>query len=120
MTSYYKCVFCDYSTKNKEYAGFHKHNLCQTVEFPSEYDGKGGLIYFIKNKKTSSFGKWYESAEKLLATFSGHEVQFRYFYNCDMEFTRLQSRAVQLGLVSSECPSMIVRNDSAEHLFNDF
>lgn len=119
MTSYYKC-HCGYSTKNKEYAGFHNHKLCQATEFKSEYEGAGGLIYFSKNGKTSSFGKWYESEEKLLTTFAGHEVKFQYYYNCDMEFTRLRSRAVQLGLVSSESPSMIVRNDSAEHLFNDF
>lgn len=120
MSVFYKCRACDYSTKNKEYAGFHKRKLCQATEFKSEYDGTGGLIYFVKNCKTSSFGKWYESEEKLLATFAGHELQVKYFYNCDREFTRLWSRAVHLGLVSTECPSLIVRNDSAEKLFTDF
>lgn len=120
MTSYYKCRACDYITKNQEYANFHTHKLCKATEFTSEYDGKGGLIYFVKHGKTSSFGKWYESEEKLLATFAGHEVQFQYFYNCDREFTRLRSRAIQLGLVSGDSPSVIIRNDSAENLFNDF
>jgi len=120
MTSYYKCRVCNYLTKNKEYADFHTRNLCKATEFQSEYEGKGGLIYFSKNGKTSSFGKWFESEEKLLDMFRDHEVKFRYFYNCDSEFTRLRHRAVQLGLVSPDCPSTIIRNDSAEHLFNEF
>ena len=120
MSSYYKCRACNYLTKNKEYAGFHTRNLCKATKFRSEYEGTGGLIYFSKNGKTSSFGKWYESEEKLLKMFDGHEVKSQYFYNCDYEFTRLRHRAIQLGLVSSDCPDTIVRNDSAEELFTDF
>jgi hypothetical protein len=80
----------------------------------------GGLIFLSKSGKTSMFGKWYESEEKLFETYHDHEVKFRHFLNCDKDFIKLQFCAKSLGLVSGDSPSLTVRNDSAENLFDRF
>ena len=64
MSSFYKCS-CGYTTKNSEYASFHRNDRgCKAVEYTSAFSGSGGLIAMIKHRKTSKFIKWYES-EKL-------------------------------------------------------
>jgi hypothetical protein len=80
----------------------------------------GGLIFLSKSGKTSTFGKWYESEYKLLEKYRVHDVKFRYFSNCDRDFIKLRFCAQSLGLVSGDNPSLIVRNDSAENLFDRF
>ena len=119
VTSFYRCP-CGYITKNKEYAGFHTYDGCRTTEYTSAYEGMAGLIFFSKSGRSSLFGKWYESEDKLFATYPDHEVKFRYFLNCDKDFIKLQFCARSLGLVSVDSPSLIVRNDSAENLFERF
>ena len=121
VSTFYKCP-CGYLTKNKEYAGFHTHTRdgCRASEYSSIYEGMSGLIFFSKSRKTSLFGKWYESEDKLFETYPEHEVKFLYVLNCDKEFIKLQFCAQSLGLVSVDSPSLIVRNDSAENLFDRF
>jgi hypothetical protein len=119
VSKYYKCP-CGYLTKNKEYAGYHTRDGCKAIEYPSVFEGKSGLIFFSKSGKQSLFGKWYESEEKLFETYDGHEVKFRYFLNCDYDFIKLQTKARKHGLVSIDSPTTVVRNDSAENLFENF
>ena len=119
MTSFYKCS-CGYTTKNAEYAAFHCNiQGCKAVEYPSAFDGTGGLIAMIKFYKTSKFIKWYGSEESLLDTYI--DAKFRYSYNCDREFIKLVTDAVHDGIIATydvNCP--IVRNDSAERLFEKY
>ena len=119
MTSFYKCS-CGYTTKNSEYASFHsKTNECKAVEYPSAFDGTGGLIAMAKHAKTSKFIKWYGTEESLLEAYNG--VKYRYSYNCDREFIKMVTNAVHDGIITTyDVNSPIVRNDSAERLFDKF
>jgi hypothetical protein len=119
VSKYYKCP-CGYITKNKEYAGYHTRDGCKAIEYPTLYEGMSGLIFFAKSGKNTLFGKWYESEEKLFATYDNYEVKIRYFLECDREFIKMQSRAKSRGLVSGDSPTLIVRNDSAENLFDNY
>ena len=119
MTSFYKCP-CGYTTKNSEYASFHFNNRgCKAVEYTSAFSGSGGLIAMIKHHKTSKFIKWYDSEESLRNMYIN--VKFRYSYDCDREFIRMVTNAVHDGIVATydvNCP--IVRNDSADRLFDKY
>lgn len=119
MTSFYKCS-CGYTTKNSEYASFHCNiQGCRAVEYPSAFDGTGGLIAMIKHTKTSKFIKWYDSEKSLLNTYDG--VKYRYSYDCDREFIKMVTNAVHDGIVATyDVNSPIVRNDSAERLFDKY
>lgn len=119
MTSFYKCS-CGYTTKNSEYASFHCNiKGCKTVKYPSAFADAGGLIAMIKHAKTTKFIKWYDSEESLLETYNG--VKYHYSYDCDREFIRMVTNAVHDGIIASydvNCP--IVRNDSADRLFDKY
>jgi hypothetical protein len=119
MTSFYKCS-CGYTTKNSEYASFHCNGKgCRAVEYPSAFEGTGGLIAMIKNTKTSKFIKWYDSEKSLLDTYNG--VKFHYSYECDREFIKMVTNAVHGGIITTyDVNSPIVRNDSAERLFDKY
>ncbi|AGE56252.1 hypothetical protein PBCVNEJV1_302L [Paramecium bursaria Chlorella virus NE-JV-1] len=119
MTSFYYCA-CGYSTKNEEYANFHKFNDCKAFKFDSAFEGLGGLIFLSKNDRSSIFGKWFGTTEALEQAFADHDLKYRYFDNCDRAFSKLQTKARNQGLVSNDSPSLIVRNDSADQLFEDF
>ena len=119
MTSFYKCS-CGYTTKNSEYASFHSNAKgCQTVEYPSAFENVGGLIAMIKHSKTTKFIKWYDSEESLLDTYT--DVKYHYSYECDREFIRMVTNAVHDGIIASyDVNGPIVRNDSADRLFDKY
>ena len=119
MTSFYKCS-CGYTTKNSEYASFHCNiKGCKTVKYPSAFEDAGGLIAMIKHSKTTKFIKWYDSEESLLKTYNCAKV--RYSYDCDREFIRMVTDAVHDGIITTyDVNSPIVRNDSAERLFDKY
>jgi hypothetical protein len=116
---FYKCS-CGYTTKNKEYADFHSiRRECKAVEYPSAFAGTGGLIAMIKYAKTSKFVKWYASEESLLENYTG--VKYRYAFDCDREFIKMVTSAVHGGIIATyDVNSPIVRNDSAERLFDKY
>jgi len=116
---FYRCS-CEYITKNKEYADFHSNRQgCTAVEYPSAFAGTGGLIAMIGHSKTSKFIKWYASEQSLLETYA--DVKYRYSFNCDREFIKLVTNAVHGGIITTyDVNSPIVRNDSAERLFEKY
>lgn len=118
MTQYYKCS-CGYITKNSEYACFHNNKDCKTTAHLSAFDGNGGIIAMIKKSKTSVFVKWYESEKSLLDLYPN--TKFRYSYDCDREFIKIITKAVHDGITSSySANAPIIRNDSAEQLFEKY
>ncbi|AGE50156.1 hypothetical protein ATCVCanal1_356R [Acanthocystis turfacea Chlorella virus Canal-1] len=118
MTSYYKCS-CGYTTKNKEYAEFHANHAKyhEVVESQSAFPGTGGLIAMVKNSKNTTFIKWYGTEESLLATYG--PVEHKFSKDCDHELIELTNEAIHEGaLFTYEANAPIIRNDSADRLFD--
>ena len=117
-TSFYKCC-CGYTTKNSEYAKFHTNHarVHDAVEFQSAFPGEGGLIAMVKHSKNTTFIKWYGTEESLLAAYG--PVKYKFSKSCDREFVQLKNEAIHEGIIFSyEADAPIIRNDSAERLFN--
>ena len=118
MSSFYKCS-CGYTTKNKDYATFHtNHDMVhEAVEFQSAFPDKGGLIAMVKHSKNTTFIKWYNSEDSLLAAHG--PVKYKFSKDCDREFVQLKNEAIHEGIIFSyEADAPIIRNDSAERLFD--
>jgi hypothetical protein len=119
MTSFYKCS-CGYTTKNEEYANFHRNNDgCKAVKYESAFDGNGGLIAMIKKHNMTKFIKWYDTKKNLMSVHP--DAKFRYSCDCDREFVKMITKSVHEGIIATYDTSFpMVRNDSAERLFYSF